>query len=124
MLLLAGLFLMALGLLSGAALLAASGGWFTVHYGLTLWILFPLLSTFGLLLAGLGSHHRMLPLLLRVTGGILLLEALVAVGLLVAAAAGMVGLPSGSAALWYVFAVGVIGGSAGFLIPAAPGEPA
>lgn len=124
MLLLAGLLLLTLGLLCGAALLAGAVGWIALHDAMTLWILFPMLTGFGLLLAGLGSRVRTMPLLLKVTGTILLVEALASVVLLVLGAAGVVTLTRGSAELWYVFAVGVIAGSAGFLIPSAPGEPA
>jgi len=124
MLFLAGLLLLALGLLCGAALLAGAAGWIALHGTMTLWILFPIATGFGLLLAGLGSRIRTMPLLLKLTGTILLLEALASVTLLVLGTAGVVTLTRGSAELWYVFAVGVIAGSAGFLIPAAPGEPA
>src|ERR1051325_7516989 len=106
MLLLAGLLLILLGLVSGGALLAAAVGWLALPHPTTLWVLFPLASGFALLLAGLGSHIRTMPLLLKLTGAAMLLFALTAVALLVATAGGL------------------IAGSAGFLRPAAPGEPA
>ena len=124
MLLLAGIFLLALGLFCGGALLAAALGLLAITHPPTLWILFPFASAFGRLLAGLGSRVRTMPLLLKVSGAVMLLLALTAVGLLVAGAAGMVALHRGPAELWYVFAVGVLAGCAGFLIPSAPGEPA
>lgn len=124
MMLLAGAVLLALGLGSGAALLASSIGWLTVSYPVTLWIMFPLGSALGLLLAALGARTRTVPLLLRVTGTVMFLLALVSVAALVLGSAGMLPVPRGTAALWYVFAVGLIVGTANFLAPAAPGEPA
>jgi hypothetical protein len=121
--LIVGLVLVALGLISGAALVAASIGWITLTHSVTLWVMFPFGSALGLLIAALGSRARTLPALLKTTGSVMLLFALVAVAVLVLASAGFFPTPQGTAALWYVFGVGLIIGMANFLAPAAPQQP-
>jgi hypothetical protein len=121
--LLVGLVLIALGLISGAALVASAIGWVTLTHSVTLWVMFPFGTAFGLLIAALGSRARSLPALLKTTGSVLLLFSLVAVATLVLASAGFFPTPQGTAALWYVFGVGMIIGIANFLAPAAPSQP-
>jgi hypothetical protein len=121
--LIVGLVLVALGLISGAALVASSIGWITPTHSVTLWVMFPFGSALGLLIAALGSRARSLPALLKTTGSVMLLFALVAVATLVLASAGIFPAPQGTAALWYVFGVGLIIGIANFLAPASPQQP-
>lgn len=121
--LIVGLVLIALGLVSGAALVAAAIGWLTLTHSVTLWVMFPFGTAVGLLIAALGSRARSLPALLKTTGSVLLLFALVAVATLVLASAGFFPTPQGTAALWYVFGVGMIIGIANFLAPASPSQP-
>jgi len=124
MLLIAGLILTALGFISGGALLASSIGWITTTSGPTLWILFPLASFGGLLLSALGARTHSLPVLTKSTATVMLLLALAAVIALVMTSIGVLPAPQSVSALWYVFAVGLLSGSAGFLSAARPGEPA
>jgi hypothetical protein len=123
MLLLAGLLLIVLGLISGAALLAAAIGWLTLAPSVTLWVMFPFASALGLLIAALGARTRTLPALLRTTGSVMLLFALAAVAMLVLGSAGLLHAPQETAALWYVFGVGLVVGVANFLAPASPSQP-
>ena len=53
MILLVGVLLIALGLISGAALLASEMGWLIVTHGITLWFMFPFGSALGLLIVAL-----------------------------------------------------------------------
>jgi hypothetical protein len=124
MLLLIGVLLSVLGLVSGGALLASSMGLLTVTHALTLWIMFPLGTAVGLLIASLGAHVRIVPLLLKSTGSVTLLLAAAAIGVLVLGATGTIAPPQATAVLWYVFVVGLIMGVANFLALAAPGQPA
>src|SRR5207248_8409008 len=121
--LLVGLVLIVLALISGAGLLASAIGWVTLAPSVTLWVMFPFGSALGLLIAALGARTRTLPALLKTTGSVMLLLALVAVAALVLAGVGVLPIPQGTAALWYVFAVGLIVGVANFLAPATPNQP-
>lgn len=121
--LIVGFVLIVLALISGAGLLASAVGWLTVAPSVTLWVMFPFGSALGLLIAALGSRTRTLPALLKTTGSAMLLLALAAVAALVLAGVGFVSAPQGTAALWYVFAVGLVIGVANFLAPAAPQQP-
>lgn len=124
MILLVGVLLIALGLISGAALLASEVGWLTVTNVVALWILFPFGAALGLLIASLGAHTRSVPALLKLTGSLMLVLSLAAVATLVLASIGVLPAPRGTAALWYVFVVGLLVGTANFLAPARPGQPA
>ena len=124
MILFVGLLLIALGLISGTALLASEMGWLAITHDITLWFMFPFGSALGLLIAALGAHRRSLAALLKLTGALLLLLSMAAVATLVLASAGILPPPHGTAALWYVFGVGLAVGMANFLAPATPGQPA
>lgn len=124
MIIVTGFVLIALGLVSGGALLGASAGWIALTSTTTLWVLFPLGSAGGLLLAALGSHAHSLPALLKITGSAMLLLSLGAIVVLALSSLGVLpALAHGPAALWYVFVVGLVVGTANFLAPAAPGQP-
>jgi len=122
--LLVGIVLIALGVISGAALLASAVGWLTLTQVVTLWIMFPFGSALGLLIAALGARTRTAPVLLRYTGSLMLVLSMAAVLTLVLASAGLMPPPRGTAALWYVFGVGLILGIVNFLAPASPSQPA
>ncbi len=124
MILIVGLLLIALGLISGAALLASEMGWLAVTHAITLWLMFPFGSALGLLIAALGAHSRSVPALLKFTGSLMLVLSMAAVVTLVLASAGILPPPRGTAALWYVFGVGLTVGIANFLAPVSPGQPA
>jgi len=124
MIMLVGLVLIVLGLVSGVALLAAEMGWLSLTHAITLWFMFPFGSALGLLFAALGARTRSVPLLLRLTGTLMLLLSMAAVATLVLGSAGITHAPRSTAALWYVFVVGLIVGIANFLAPAQPGQPA
>jgi hypothetical protein len=124
MILIVGLLLIALGLISGAALLASEMGWLAITHGITLWFMFPFGSALGLLIAALGARRRSVPALLKLTGSLLLLLSMAAVVTLVLASAGILPPPRGTAALWYVFGIGLAVGMANFLAPASPSQPA
>jgi len=124
MILLVGVLLIALGLISGTALLAAEMGWLTITQALTLWLMFPFGSALGLLIAALGARRRSVPAILKITGALMLLLSMAAVTTLVLASAGILKAPQSTAALWYVFGVGLTVGMANFLAPVSPGQPA
>jgi len=124
MILLVGVLLIALGLISGGALLASEMGWLTISHALTLWFMFPFGSALGLLIAALGAQRHTVPALLKITGGLMLILSMASAVTLVLASAGILPPPQGTAALWYVFAVGLMIGVANFLAPVSPGQPA
>ena len=124
MILLVGVLLIALGLISGAALLASEMGWLAITQPMTLWLMFPFGSALGLLIAALGARRRSVPAILKTTGALMLLLSMAAVTTLVLASAGILKAPQGTAALWYVFGVGLAVGMANFLAPVSPGQPA
>lgn len=124
MILLVGVLLIALGLISGTALLASEMGWMAVTHEITLWFMFPFGSALGLLIAALGARRGTVPAILKTTGSLMLLLSMAAVATLVLASAGILPPPRGTAALWYVFGVGLAVGMANFLAPAQPGQPA
>ena len=124
MMLFVGLLLIALGMISGGALVASEMGWLAITHAVTLWFMFPFGSALGLLIASLGSERRAVPALLKFTGTLLLVLSMASVAVLVLASAGILPPPHGTAALWYVFGVGLIVGIANFLAPVSPGQPA
>jgi hypothetical protein len=119
-----GVLLIALGLISGTALLASEMGWMAVTHDITLWFMFPFGSALGLLIAALGARRGTVPAILKTTGTLMLVLSMAAVAVLVFASAGILPPPRGTAALWYVFGVGLAVGMANFLAPASPGQPA
>lgn len=113
MLLIAGLFLLALGLFSGAFLVLIALGLVDGAAGLTLWILFPAFTIAGYFMAAIPTEKTALPLLSRVTGGLLVLLALVAAAALVLRASDILASAGDSFSLWYVLVVGLVLGAAG-----------
>lgn len=68
MLFVAGLLILALGLFSGGVLLLAPLGLIETTAGLTLWVLFPVFTIGGYLLAASAAPDTSLPMLSRATG--------------------------------------------------------
>jgi len=113
MLLIAGLFLLALGLFSGAFLVLIPLGVLDGTAGLTLWILFPAFTIAGYLMAAIPAEKSALPLLSRISGALLVLLSLIAAAGLVLRASGVIESRGESFSLWYVLCVGLILGVAG-----------
>jgi len=113
MLFIAGLIILALGIFSGAILLLAPLGLIEATAGLTLWVLFPLFTVGGYLLAASAAPDTALPTLSRATGAVLLLLALVAGVVLVLQGGSLMEARVGGASLWYVLVIGLLGGASG-----------
>lgn len=113
MLFVTGLVLLVLGVLSGAILVMAPLGIAGASAGLALWILFPVFTIGGYLLAALPARTPALIWLTRGSGVALLALALVAAIALVLQAGAIVQSTGSSLALWYVLAVGLVLGSTG-----------
>jgi len=124
MLLIAGVVLMLLGLVSGAGIVASSIGMLSVTNDLTLWVMFPIGTFLGLILAALGSRTSAIGALMKLSGTLMLLLALTSIAVLVLGSIGIVTQPHTFAPLWYVFTVGLFAGASGFLASARPGHPA
>jgi hypothetical protein len=113
MLFVAGLVLLALGLLSGAFLLLAPLGITAGTPGLALWVLFPVFTVLGYLMAAAAARDAIVPVLSRASGAILLLMALAAAAVLVLQGGGMMAPREDTTPLWYVLALGIVLGAAG-----------
>jgi hypothetical protein len=113
MILVAGLVLLALGLLCGVALLLAPLGLLPAGAGLTMWILFPAFTIGGYLLAAAQADDARVPLLSRISGGLLLALALAAAVVLVLQGGSIIELAASSTSLWYVLALGLALGATG-----------
>ena len=113
MLFAAGLLILALGILSGAILLLAPLGLIEATAGITLWVLFPLFTVGGYLLAASSAPDTSLPLLSRATGAVLLLLALVAGVVLVLQGGSIMEARASTISLWYVLVIGLLGGASG-----------
>lgn len=113
MLLVAGLFLLALGLFSGAFLVLIPLGVVNGTAGLTLWILFPAFTIAGYFMAAIPAEKTALPMLSRATGALLIVLALVSAAGLVMQGSSVIEAKGDSFSLWYVLFVGLILGAAG-----------
>lgn len=113
MLFVAGLLILALGLFSGGVLLLAPLGLIEATAGFALWVLFPVFTIGGYLLAASAAPDTSLPMLSRVTGAVLLLLALVAGVVLVLQGGSIMESRVSSMALWYVLIIGLLGGASG-----------
>jgi hypothetical protein len=113
MLFVAGLFLLALGLLSGVFLLLFPLGVIAAAPSLALWVLFPVFTVVGYLMAAAPARDTMVPLLSRITGALLVLMALAAAAVLVLQGGGVMAPRQDTTSLWYVLAVGIVLGGAG-----------
>jgi hypothetical protein len=113
MLFAAGLVLLLLGVLSGAILVLAPLGLTGATAGAALWILFPLFTISGYLLAALPARTVALSWLTRGSGIVLLVLALAAAVALVLQSSALLESRGDSLSLWYVLAVGLVLGSTG-----------
>lgn len=113
MLFIAGLVFLALGVLSGALLVLVPLGLIDGTAGLTLWILFPVFTIMGYLMAAVTAEPKMLPMLSRFSGVLLLLLALVAGVTLVLQGGAILETRADTFSLWYVLGIGVALGAAG-----------
>ncbi len=113
MLLIAGLFLLGLGLFSGAFLVLISLGLVGGSAGLTLWILFPAFTIAGYLMAAIPAEKTALPLLSRLTGALLVLLALASAAGLVLQASSVIESRGETFSLWYVLFLGIVLGVTG-----------
>lgn len=112
-----GLTLIALGIASGAALLAVSLGVTAIQAGAMLWILFPAFTLCGFVLLVMGASLPTVRGVSRAAALVLLALALAAAAALVANGMGLLPGAASSSPLWYVLGVaGVVGsiGSASF----------
>ena len=123
MIAIAGGLLAALGVLAGALLVGASLGLVATAPGLSLWILFPLLTLIGWFMLVVSDLDPMRGMATRSVAIPLFVLALLAVLGLVAAGAGLVAVNglAGTAPLWYV---AIVGGFLGALGTAAYGRKA
>lgn len=109
-LLIFGAVLAALGLFSGAVLVAVPLGLVAWEAGAMLWILFPLFSLTGYALMAAGAREaRLRGPTLAISAVLLLLAIASAIGIVLNAAA-VVSIAGGTLALWYVL---IVAGSLG-----------
>lgn len=112
MMFIAGLVLLALGLLCGALLLLIPLGVVPGSANIALWLLFPVFAIAGYFMAASAAANRNAAFVTRASGAVLMLLALAAAVALVLQAASIV--PStGSLSLWYVLVVGLVLGGMG-----------
>lgn len=112
-LLVVGIAFVALGLFSGAVLVAAPFGLAALEPGLSLWFFFPAFSVLGLALVIVGAktaHIRSVSL--AVSCFLLVLAVASAVGLVLAGAS-VAHAASGTSALWFVLVVAGLLGAVG-----------
>jgi hypothetical protein len=113
MLLLAGIALLALGLLSGVVLVLAPLNIVGADPGLTLWLSFPLLSVVGFSLIAARTKGSQLRVMSLASSALLLLLAVSSMGALVLGEAAFIPAPTTTAPLWFVLVVGLSLGSLG-----------
>jgi hypothetical protein len=112
MMFIAGLVLLALGLLCGVLLLLIPLGVVPGSASLALWLLFPVFAIAGYFMAASAAANSAAAAITRASGGVLMLLALAAAVALVLQAASIV--PRGeSLSLWYVLVVGLVLGGVG-----------
>ena len=113
--LIAGAFLLLLGLASGLFLCLGALGALHAAPGLSLWLLYPSLSIVGFLLVALASRTAHLGSLTRLASGAVLALALAAAAGLVLSSASLLPRADSPLALWVVLGVGLLLGSAGLV---------
>ena len=112
MMFIAGLVLLALGLLCGALLLLIPLEVVPGSANIALWLLFPVFAIAGYFMAASAAANRNAAFVTRASGAVLMLLALAAAVALVLQAASIVP-PTGSLSLWYVLIVGLVLGGMG-----------
>ena len=113
MMLIAGIVLLALGLLCGVLLLLIPTGMVEASESLALWVLFPLFSIAGYFMAASAAANRNAAMITRASGGVLMLLGLAAAVVLVLRAAALIPSVGGTLSLWYVLVVGLVLGGMG-----------
>lgn len=115
MVIIAGIVLLAFGLIAGAALVLAPFALLPGAQQGILWVLFPLLSLAGYLLFVVPASPARIGRLSRLAGSALLALALLSAGALLLSALSLVASGAGTASLWYVMSVGLVLGSTALL---------
>jgi hypothetical protein len=123
MLVLAGALLLVLGVASGCFLALAPFGFVAATPGLTLWVLFPLLTVAGYLLLALPARPPAVTILSRGAGAVLLALALLAAVGLFGFASGTLHAKDSTLGLWYVLGIGLVLGVAGLSAHRSAGHP-
>lgn len=122
LLLIPGVFLLALGLFAGTLLVATALGLSSWQASAVLWVLFPLFSLAGYVLFVIGAGTAQVRSGSLMISALLLLLAMASAAGLVLQAAAVVAPQGGSAALWYVMllagAMGVAGAASLGRLPA------
>ena len=113
MIVIAGFVLLALGIVCGALMLLIPLGVVEGTLGLALWVLFPLFSIGGYLMAASASGNTAVPILSRTSGAVMMLLALAAAIALVLHAASIFQPVGDTLPLWYVLAIGGFLGATG-----------
>ena len=113
MLIIAGVILIALGLLSGAVLLLATVGLIAATPGFTLWLTFPSLCVAGFILLAMQAQPAQVRTVSVASSALLLLMALASIVVLVLSSASLIPAPASWATLWYVLGVGALLGTFG-----------
>lgn len=113
MMFIAGIVLLALGLLCGVLLLLIPLGVVPGSTGLALWLLFPAFAITGYFMAASAAANNGAATITRASGGVLMLLALAAAVALVLRAAGVIHPEADTLSLWYVLVVGLVLGGMG-----------
>ena len=113
MLFVAGIVLLALGLLCGALLLLIPLGVVEGNAGLVLWILFPVFAIGGYLMAAASARGAAIPMLGKASGAFMMALALAAAVVLVLQAAAILQPTGSTLSLWYVLGLGIVLGATG-----------
>lgn len=111
--LIAGIAILALGLVCGVLLLLIPLGVVPGSTSVALWLLFPAFAVTGYFMAASAAANRSAAAITRGSGGVLMLLALAAAVVLVLKAAGMVATEGGTLSLWYVLVIGLVLGGMG-----------
>ena len=117
MILIAGGLFMVMGLLSGLFLALAPLGATPFQPGIVTWILFPGLTLLGYVFVLLAARTSVAPMISRVTGGALLVLAVIATVSLFLIANSIVKSTANTLPLWYVLGIGLLLGTAGLSFP-------
>lgn len=105
MLVIAGVLVLALGLLAGAVLVLAPLGAVASEPGLLLWVLFPLLCLLGFTLFATQARPAQVRTITLASSALLLVLALASIAAIVLGAAGLIPPPANPAPLWFVLVV-------------------
>lgn len=120
LLLITGVCLLALGVFSGAVLVAVPLGIVPWSAGAVLWVLFPALCILGQVILLAGARHAHARLGARIVSALLLVLALASVAGLVLGSAGVAPIAGETLSLWYVMFVAGICGLIGAAVSARP----